>query len=140
MAACLPAPALACPPPLQPIPWLCCCHGVVPPRRRRLGQRHPSPVLVALQWAPADRGACGLTGLGADLIRIVHFGHHTTPANFGPVGHVGHPDHGCFHPLKDVVAVPHDPNDHVFLAGIEKLPLEKLLQLKTRWVALGGWG
>ncbi|KAL4427766.1 hypothetical protein ABPG75_001855 [Micractinium tetrahymenae] len=89
-------------------------------------------------WAPADRGACGLTGLGQDLIRIVHFGHHTTPDNFGPVGHVGHPEHGCFHPLKDVVAVPHDPGDRVYLQGMEKLSVEKLLQMKTRMFFFAG--
>lgn len=102
----------------------------------------PPPPPCALQWAPADRGACGLTGLGQHLIRIVHFGHHTTPGNHGPVGHVGHPDFGCFHPLRDVAAVPHDPNDGVFLAGLGKLSLDKLLKMKTRWVGglSGGLG
>ncbi|PSC71723.1 exportin-1-like isoform X2 [Micractinium conductrix] len=47
-------------------------------------------------WAPADRGACELTGRqGSEVlhapIKIVHWGHHTTsPEAAGPFGHVGH--------------------------------------------------
>ncbi|KAL4451657.1 hypothetical protein ABPG75_007319 [Micractinium tetrahymenae] len=88
-------------------------------------------------WVPGDIGACELTGLGLDLIRIVHFGYHTTPSHYGPMGHLG-PEYGCFHPLRDVVATPHDGHTDVCLEAMENVSLEELLKGKTRLFFFAG--
>ncbi|EFN59690.1 hypothetical protein CHLNCDRAFT_133230 [Chlorella variabilis] len=56
-------------------------------------------------FVPADRGTCPWGSRFSDLIRIVHFGMHSTRTNHNPhFGHQGHPEFGCYNPLRDIVA------------------------------------
>ncbi|EFN54895.1 hypothetical protein CHLNCDRAFT_135016 [Chlorella variabilis] len=61
-------------------------------------------------WAPADRGACYHKGLAEQAIKVSHFGLHATNNSIDLGDLYSHnqmsPDHGCYHPLRDVVAPP----------------------------------
>jgi hypothetical protein len=46
-----------------------------------------------------------------------------------------HADYGCYHPLKDVVAVPYDPKMVTFLANTQNATLEERFRNKKKCVA-----
>ncbi|KAL4856557.1 putative glycosyltransferase [Chlorella vulgaris] len=93
-------------------------------------------------WTPADRGACGMNASLSQLIRVTHFGMHFTPNNFDSHfgRQFGHPDYGCHHPLKDVVALAYDPRMISFLADSSLLnkTLDEQLQAKKRLFFFAG--
>ncbi|KAI3432363.1 hypothetical protein D9Q98_003920 [Chlorella vulgaris] len=90
-------------------------------------------------WTPADHGACGWDASLSQLIRVSHFGMHTTHTTFfKDFGHRGHPDYGCYHPLKDVVAVPYDPKMVTFLANTQNATLEERFRNKKKLFFFSG--
>lgn len=91
-------------------------------------------------WASGDRGACWWrTGQPTELIRIVHFGMHSTPSNHHEhFGHLGRTDVGCYHPLKDVVTVPFEGRAPYVLAAVPNTTLEEKFAAKKRLFFFAG--
>lgn len=86
-----------------------------------------------------DRGACDLRGPAENAIKIVHFGMSTTAERHAATfPHLGHPQYGCTHPLRDVVATPYDPIDRAWLANTAALGVDELLALKERTFFFAG--
>ncbi|KAL4449410.1 hypothetical protein ABPG77_007054 [Micractinium sp. CCAP 211/92] len=89
-------------------------------------------------WMTNDRGACYLSGEALDAVKIVHFGSSATPDNHGTLPPWGHRSYGCVHPLRDVVAVPHQPHDTVWLQHTATMTLDELLAGKKRMFFFAG--
>ncbi|KAL4421569.1 hypothetical protein ABPG75_010860 [Micractinium tetrahymenae] len=90
-------------------------------------------------WSTTDRGGCYLQGDAQNAIKLVHFGMTSTPNWHSPVfPHVGHPNYGCTHPLRDVVTPPHDLYASQWLQQSLKLTLDEMLALKKRMLFFSG--
>lgn len=106
--------------------------------------RHTSPYWNRTEgrdhflWLPGDRGACMLQGTAHQPIKVVHFGYHTTANNVGGIGHVGHPEYGCAHPLRDVVAVPHDVMDEEMVPWLAGMSVDDVVAGKKRLFFFAG--
>ncbi|KAL4449411.1 hypothetical protein ABPG77_007055 [Micractinium sp. CCAP 211/92] len=89
-------------------------------------------------WTPADRGACHLSGEAMDAIKLTHFGSSATPDNHGTMPPYGHRSYGCAHPLRDVVAVPVEPRDAVWLQTTSRMSVDELMAGKKRMFFFAG--
>ena len=75
------------------------------------------------------RGHCSLRC--STLLQLTHFGYTATPGNPGPLK-LGTKAYGCIHPLRDVIAVPHQAKDDTFVDAIAGMSVDDLLRNKSR--------
>ncbi|KAL4854627.1 glycosyltransferase like protein [Chlorella vulgaris] len=107
-----------------------------------------------VSWLTNDRGSCALSGPTAAAIKLTHFG-LTTKNNFvgwaaGSIANAGKPagcsialplhiswaatllaDYGCYHPLRDVVAPPHDIRALPLMEPFRQLSLDDIIAAKS---------
>lgn len=64
---------------------------------------------------------------------------HTTEANnYLPLGHSGHPEYGCHHPLRDVVATPHDDGKGGWLQRTLAMTADQIVAKKEKLLFFAG--
>lgn len=92
-------------------------------------------------WAPQDRGGCHLTGLALQPIKIMHFGMYSSDvqkAKISTVRQRGAKGYGCYHPMRDIVAVTRDNKHKEWAARSNNMSIDDILQRKTKLLFWNG--
>ncbi|KAL4444653.1 hypothetical protein ABPG77_002470 [Micractinium sp. CCAP 211/92] len=92
-------------------------------------------------WAPQDRGGCHLTGLALQPIKITHFGMHTSDVQKAKpltVRQRGAKGYGCYHPMRDIVAVTRDNKHRLWAARSNEMSMDDIMKRKTKLLFWNG--